>query len=126
MSCCADCGCKCGMRTQCGNENCVCACHEFDHMHCWQYVALCKTCKPDLNVSELKGLSRNDLFSYISFHMTRVEFNKLYDNRLSWFRGQKVSKCDRVPENVEEFLHFHTTHASKLSPSVKKRSRDAL
>ena len=114
------------MRTQCGNENCVCACHEFDHMHCWQYVALCKTCKPDLNVSELKGLSRNDLFSYISFHMTRVEFNKLYDNRLSWFRGQKVSKCDRVPENVEEFLHFHSTHASKLSPSVKKRSRDAL
>ena len=78
MSRCADCGCKCGMRTQCGNENCVCACHEFDHMHCWQYVALCKTCKPDLNVSELKGLSRNDLFSYISFHMTRVEFNKLY------------------------------------------------
>ena len=70
-------------------------------MHCWQYVALCKTCKPDLNVSELKGLSRNELFSYISFHMTRVEFNKLYDNRLSWFRGQKVSKCDRVPENVE-------------------------
>ena len=124
MSRCADCGCKCGMRTQCGNENCVCACHEFDHMHCWQYVALCKTCKPDLNVSELKGLSRNDLFSYISFHMTRVEFNKLYDNRLSWFRGQKVSKCDRVPENVEEF--FHSTHASKLSPSVKKRSRDAL
>ena len=95
-------------------------------MHCWQYIALCKTCKPDLNVSELKGLSRNDLFSYISFHMTRVEFNKLYDNRLSWFRGQKVSKCDRVPENVEEFLQFHSTHASKLSPSVKKRSRDAL
>ena len=125
MSRCADCGCKCGMRTQRGNENCVCACHEFDHMHCWQYVALCKTCKPDLNVSELKGLSRNDLFSYISFHMTRVEFNKLYDNRLSWFRGQKVSKCDRVPENVE-VLHFHSTHASKLSPSVKKRSRDAL
>ena len=55
-----------------------------------------------------------------------MEFNKLYDNRLSWFRGQKVSKCDRVPENVEEFLHFHSTQASKLSPSVKKRSRDAL
>ena len=55
-----------------------------------------------------------------------MEFNKLYDNRLSWFRGQKVSKCDRVPENVEEFSQFHSTHASKLSPSVKKRSRDAL
>ena len=55
-----------------------------------------------------------------------IDGNKLYDNRLCWFRGQKVSKCDRVPENVEEFLHFHSIHASKLSPSVKKRSRDAL
>ena len=80
-------------------------------MHCWQYVALCKTCKPDLNVSELKGLSRNDLFSYISFHMTRVEFNKLYDNRLSW-------RADRSLDGWTLWLATESLHSDTIQSQV--------
>ena len=74
---------------------CVCACYEFDHMHCWQYVALCKTCKPDLNVSELKGLSRNDLFSYISFHMTPVGRRPTFIAQLTGLGGGRRSSASR-------------------------------